>query len=251
MDTPQQFLQHFQDIISDDTTGLTNLKVATKGLNTYFEQAKRKDADETYQIIASLIMGVKEDRDISDKESYDTFVSHRERSLNYLKLQNTNYFDKLNYADMVIDDFKNAFELDKKILVRLVCIDRLLKDKEPELESVYFQNAGRLLTELDQSRNNWNFWTDLLDRRIRNASSHLDFYYDEKSQIFRGKETVKVKYKGKTRKKVNRFSISPKEFLYETLPNAVNASQSFWAAGILLCLAPYPEYYNKALAILG
>lgn len=108
-----------------------------------------------------------------------------------------------------------------------------------------------MLTELDQSRNNWNFWTDLLDRRIRNASSHLDFYYDEKSQIFRGKDIVKVKYKGKTRKKVNRFSISPEEFLYETLPNAVNASQSFWAAGILLCLEPYPEYYNKALAMLN
>ena len=90
-----------------------------------------------------------------------------------------------------------------------------------------------------------------LDRRIRNASSHLDFYYDEKSQIFRGKDIVKVKYKGKTRKKVNRFSISPEEFLYETLPNAVNASQSFWAAGILLCLEPYPEYYNKALAMLN
>lgn len=42
MDTPQQLLHNFQDIISDDTTGLANLIVAIKGLNTYFEQAKRK-----------------------------------------------------------------------------------------------------------------------------------------------------------------------------------------------------------------
>ncbi len=251
MDTPQQLLHNFQDIISDDTTGLANLIVAIKGLNTYFEQAKRKNADKTYQIIASIIMGIKENRDISDRESYDAFVSHRKRTSNYLKNKDADYFDKLDFADRVIEDFKNAYELDKKILVRLVCIDRLLKDKKIDIENIYFQDAGRLLTELDQSRNNWNFWTDLLDRRIRNASSHLDFYYDEKSQIFRGKDIVKVKYKGKTRKKVNRFSISPEEFLYETLPNAVNASQSFWAAGILLCLEPYPEYYNKALAMLN
>ena len=54
MDTPQQLLHNFQDIISDDTTGLANLIVAIKGLNTYFEQAKRKNADKTYQIIAFL-----------------------------------------------------------------------------------------------------------------------------------------------------------------------------------------------------
>lgn len=42
MDTPQQLLHNFQDIISDGTTGLANLIVAIKGLNTYFEQAKRK-----------------------------------------------------------------------------------------------------------------------------------------------------------------------------------------------------------------
>ena len=251
MDTPQQLLHDFQDIISADTTGLENLIAATKGLNTHFEQAKRKNADETYQIVASPIMGMKENRDISDRESFDTFTSHRKRTSNYLKNKNADYFNKLDYADMVIDDFTNAFELDKKLLVRLVCIDRLLNDKEPDIENLYFQNAGRLLTELAQSCNDQRFWTDLLDRRIRNAASHLDFYYDENSKVFRGKETIKAKYKGKLKKKVNQFSISPEEFLYKTLPNAINASQSFWAAGILLCLEPYPEYYNKALAMLN
>ena len=251
MDTPQQLLQYFQDTISDDTTNWPNLITETRGLNIFFERAKRKNADETYQIIASPIMGVKENRDISDRESFDIFTSHRKRTSNYLKNKDADYFNKVDYADMVIDDFTNAFELDKKLLVRLVCIDRLLNDKEPDIENLYFQNAGRLLTELAQSCNDWRFWTDLLDRRIRNAASHLDFYYDEKSQIFRGKDTVKVKYKGKTRKKANRFSISPEEFLYETLPNAINAGQSFWAAGILLCLEPYSEYYNQALVMLG
>lgn len=157
MDTPQQLLQYFQDTISDDTTNWPNLITATRGLNIFFERAKRKNADETYQIIASPIMGVKENRDISDRESFDIFTSHRKRTSNYLKNKDADYFNKVDYADMVIDDFTNAFELDKKLLVRLVCIDRLLNDKEPDIENLYFQNAGRLLTELAQSCNDWRF----------------------------------------------------------------------------------------------
>ena len=145
MDTPQQLLHNFQDIISDDTTGLANLIVAIKGLNTYFEQAKRKNADKTYQIIASIIMGIKENSDISDRESYYTFVLHRKRTSNYLKNKDTDYFDKLDFADRVIEDFKNAYELDKKILVRLVCIDRLLKDKKLILKIYIFRMRGDCL----------------------------------------------------------------------------------------------------------
>lgn len=87
MDTPQQLLHDFQDIISADTTGLENLIAATKGLNTHFEQAKRKNADETYQIVASPIMGMKENRDISDRESFDTFTSHRKEHPIILKIK--------------------------------------------------------------------------------------------------------------------------------------------------------------------
>lgn len=45
MDTPQQLLQYFQDTISDDTTNWPNLITATRGLNIFFERAKRKNAD--------------------------------------------------------------------------------------------------------------------------------------------------------------------------------------------------------------
>ena len=94
MDTPQQLLQYFQDTISDDTTNWPNLITATRGLNIFFERAKRKNADETYQIIASPIMGVKENRDIRDRESFDIFTSHRKRTSNYLKNKDADYFNK-------------------------------------------------------------------------------------------------------------------------------------------------------------
>lgn len=249
MNTPQQFLSDYQDILSEDTTSFEKLKIATKRLNAYFEKAKEKNPEKTYKVVASPIMGVEGNRDISDREAYDTFVSHRIRTSDYLANKDSVFFNKLTFTDMLIKDFTNAFELDKKLLARLVCVDRLMNDKEYCIDDLYCQSTGRLLTELDQSCNDWKFWTILMDRRVRNAASHIDFRYDERDAMFKGKELLK-KYKGKKINKAVTFSISPEEFLYETLPNAINASQSYWAAGTLLCLAPYPEYHKQALDIL-
>ena len=251
MDKTSQLFLDYQNLLSPDTTGLLELKKAAQELNKYFEKSQEKNPEETYKLVASPIMGLPDNRDISDKEAFDTMVSHRQRTKDYFKNKDNPLFDKRTYADMLIKDFTNAFELDKKLLVRLVCINRILNDKEYDFMNLYSQNTGRLLTELDQSCNDWSFWTDLMDRRVRNAASHIDFYYDDKIGIFKGKEFLKFKFKGKVIRKINHFSISPETFMYETLSNAINASQSFWVAGILLYLTHYPKYYKKALNILN
>lgn len=250
MNTPQQFLSDYKGILAEDTTGFEKLKTTTKKLNEYFRIAEEKDSENTYKIVASPIMGLNGDKSISDKESFDTFVAHRQRTSKYLANKDNVMFDKLIFADMVIKDFTNAFELDKKLLVRLVAINRIINNKTYDINDLYFQPAGRLITELEQSNNNWDFWINLLDIRIRNAASHLDFYYDATIECFMGKETIKATIHGRRVKRIDNFSISPEQFLTKTLPDAVNASQSFWAAGILLCLEPYPEYYEEAITYL-
>ncbi|MCH4139164.1 hypothetical protein [Lactobacillus amylovorus] len=249
--TPQQLFSDYKDILAKDTTGLVKLKVTIKKLNELFKRAEEKNSEKLYKIVASPIIGLDDNKEISDKEAFDTFVSHRQRTTEYLANKDGVMFDKLTLADMLIKDFTNAFELDKKLLVRLVAIDRMLNDKVDNMNDLYFQPAGRLITELNQSVNDWNFWVTLLDRRIRNSASHLDFYYDEKTSQFKGKETITVTNHGHKLKRINCFLISPKKFLNEILPNAINAAQSFWAAGILLCLEPHSEYYDQALEMLN
>lgn len=57
MNTPQQFLSDYQDILSEDTTSFEKLKIAAKRLNAYFEKAKEKNPEKTYKVVASPIMG--------------------------------------------------------------------------------------------------------------------------------------------------------------------------------------------------
>lgn len=108
MDTPQQFLSNYQGILAEDTTGIAELKNATKGLNEHFEKALERNSEETYKIIASLIVGLDDNKDISDKEAFDTFTSYNKRTKEYLSNKDNAMFDKLTFADMAIKDFETV-----------------------------------------------------------------------------------------------------------------------------------------------
>lgn len=245
INSPEKFLQDYQDIFSDDNIAKDNLKRITVQLNSIFETAFDIDRDNTSELIASFILGTQNNRLISDKKAYDSYIRHHLGTSNYINNRRNNpTFSKQTLANMEVEDFKMAFELDKKILVRLVCIDRLVNNQEFDVEEIYFESAGSLINRLQQSVIDWKFLTDLMDKRIRNASSHLDFYYDDHSFAFKGKN---VNSRLKT---IEEFSVSPEEFLSKIMPNTTNIIQSFIAAGILLCLKPYEKYYEQALAVI-
>lgn len=245
INSPENFLKDYLDIFCDDNIAKDDLKIITVKLNKIFETAFDLDADKTSELIASFISGTQDNKLMSDKESYDNYISHHLETSNYIKTRKANpVFSRQTLANMEIEDFKMAFELDKKILVRLVCIDRLVNNQEFDVKDIYFESAGVLINRLTQSAIDWSFLTELMDKRIRNASSHLDFYYDARNAIFKGKD---VNMRLKT---IEEFSISPEEFLAVIMPNATNVIQSFIAAGILLCLKPYESYHEQALSVI-
>lgn len=238
-------MKDYQDIFSDDNIAKDDLKKITTQLNKIFEKAFDIDRDNTSELIASLILGAQNNKLISDKEAYDSYIRHHLEVSKYIKNRKGNpTFSRQVLANMEIEDFQMAFELDKKILVRLVCIDRLVNSQEFDVGKMYFESAGSLINRLTQSNTDWSFLTELMDKRIRNASSHLDFYYDAQNATFKGKN---VNMRSET---IEEFSISPEEFLAVIMPNTTNVIQSFIAAGILLCLKPYESYHEQALSVI-
>ena len=245
INSPDQFLKDYQQIFNNDNIAKDDLKTITGQLNILFDEAFNMNKDKTSELIASFILGTTNNRLIADKEAYDSYIGHHLETSNYIKSRDINpTFSKQVLANMEIEDFKMAFELDKKILVRLVCVDRLLNNQEFNIENIYFESAGSLINRFTQSNTDWSFLTDLIDKCIRNASSHLDFYYDAEHAIFKGKDV------NSRLKSIEKFSVSPEEFLGRIMPNTTNIIQSFIAAGILLCLKPYENYYKQALSII-
>ncbi|EEU18659.1 hypothetical protein [Lactobacillus crispatus] len=244
--TPKEFYQDLQGIFAPDSTGLEHLKSITKNLFSIIKKASQVNSDETAELIGAWVLGTKENRFLENKSAYDHYIIEHNELKNYIAQINSPNFSRDLLAKLFIDDFENSFELDRKILVNLVCIDRLLNSKAYSLENLYFESAGSLINRLKQSDTDWDFLIDCLDKRIRNASSHLNFYYDNKSSSFKGKDV------NARSKEILYFTISPEELLNTLLPQQCNVIQAFIACGILLWLSVNDEnVYNKAINLLN
>lgn len=245
--TPEEFYHDFKGIFSSDTTGLNHLKTVTKKLFSILKSACQVNADQTASLIAAWTIGTREDPNLENKSSYDAYITQHQELRNYLKNGiGKGYLSKDLLAYLFISDFQASFELDKKILVNIVCIDRLLHDQAYSLEEIYFESAGNLINRLKQSNTDWNFLLDCMDKKIRNASSHLNFYYDNKNEMYVGKD-IDIR-----NKQITIFKVTPEKLLKILIPQQSNMIQAFIACGILLWLSVNDKnFYNKAISLLN
>ncbi|WP_278960677.1 hypothetical protein [Lactobacillus apis] len=244
--TPEEFYQDFKRIFAPDATGLNHLKIITQKLFSIIESACQVNADRTASLIAAWTMGTRENPNLENRSSYDAYITQHKELRKYLKNGvDVGYLSKDLLAYLFISDFQSSFELDKKILVNIVCIDRLLHSQDYSLEEIYFESAGNLINRLKQSNTDWDFLLDCMDKKIRNASSHLNFYYNSKDEIYIGKD-IDVR-----NKQIIIFKVTPEKLLKKLIPQQSNMIQAFIACGILLWLSVNDKnIYNKAISLL-
>ena len=85
-----------------------------------------------------------------------------------------------------------------------------------------------------------------MDKKIRNASSHLNFYYDNKNEMYVGKD-IDIR-----NKQITIFKVTPEKLLKILIPQQSNMIQAFIACGILLWLSVNDKnFYNKAISLLN
>lgn len=244
--TPEEFYQDYAALFVPTNTGYGELKSMTKKLNAIFEKAWAINFEETAKLIAAWVLGTKENRGLENRVAYDTYIQQHVETTSYIDSMKSNpNFSKTMLARLLIDDFKNSFELDIKILANLVCIDRLIHGQDYSLESLYFESAGSLINRLRQSQTDWSFIINALDKKVRNASSHLNFVYDAQRGLFIGKDV------DRRTKSIESFEVTAEEFLLKTLPGQSNIIQSFIACGELLCMKKDSRIHAEALKVLN
>lgn len=244
--TPEEFYQDYVALFVPTNTGYNELKNMTKQLNTIFEKSWSINAEKTENIVAAWILGTKENSELENRSAYDIYIQQHKETTSYIdNMKNNPYFSKNMLARLLIDDFKNSFELDAKILANLVCIDGLIHNQDYSLESLYFKSAGTLMNRLKQSKTDWSFIINSLNKKIRNAASHLNFTYDSQKDIFIGKDVIQ------RTEEIEGFKVPVEEFLLKILPGQSNIIQSFIACGELLCMKNNSQIYTKALNVLN
>lgn len=213
------------------------------------ENKTKQDAERIEKIIvqASLLIG--RYKDIADIQKYEYFVNRHNETEKYgSNIKRIPGYNSKTYWNMLIDDYQKIFEIDRKVLVRLVYIDKLITDPLFKDKNLYKKSACKLINILkksdikkfNKSGADWDLVLFPLDRQIRNAVSHLDFYYDDKLHIFLGEDT-----------QGNIFVIYPEIVKDILLPSAINVARGFVAASLLFKLKDNQKLYEKALTILN
>ncbi|MBW8013457.1 hypothetical protein E0712_02805 [Lactobacillus helveticus] len=244
--TPEEFYKDYVALFVPTNTGYNELKSMTKQFNTIFEKAWLVNSEETAKIVSAWVLGTKENRKLENRVAYDTYMQQHVETTSYIENMKSNpSFSKTMLARLLVDDFKNSFELDAKILANLVCIDRLIHGQAYSLEALYFESAGSLINRLRQSQTDWAFVINSLNKKVRNASSHLNFTYDSKKGLFIGKDV------NRRTKNIESFQVTAEEFLLKTLPGQSNIIQSFIACGELLCMKNDSQIHAEALNVLN
>ncbi|HJF20510.1 MAG: hypothetical protein SPG62_06260 [Lactobacillus johnsonii] len=244
--TPEEFYHDYVALFVPTNTGYAELKSMTRKLNTIFEKSWSINSEETARLVAAWVLGTKENKGLENRIAYEAYIQQHLETISYIdNIKKNPNFSKTMLARLLVDDFKNSFELNVKILANLVCIDRLIHGQDYSLESFYFESASSLINRLKQSQTNWSFIINKLNKKVRNASSHLNFVYDSKKGLFIGKDL------NRRTKSIESFEVTAEEFLLSMLPGQSNIIQSFIACGELLCMKNNSQVHTKALSILN
>ncbi|WP_294763175.1 hypothetical protein [uncultured Lactobacillus sp.] len=187
-------------------------------------------------------------KDSADIQSFEYFVDRHDETEKYgNNIGKIPGYNSKTYWNMLIDDYQKIFEINRKVLIRLVEIDKLITNKPINEKKIGKESAYKLIKslknstikEFNKSRSNWDLMTFPLDKQIRNATSHIDFYYDDKIHLYLGKNT-----------NGDSFVTLPETVKNVYLPIAINNVKGFLAAVLLHNLKSDEGLYKRALKML-
>lgn len=246
---PQEFIQIIDSFFTskENLSGKIDFTEAEKLINK--ENKSQKDSEKMDKLIVQFSFLMGRYKDMTDAQIYKYFMDRHNETEKYgANIDKIPGYNSKTYWNMLIDDYQRVFEMDRKVLMRLVCIDKIITDKPYNQKNIFKAPAYELINDLKNSNINqynksgakWDLIVFPLDRQIRNAVSHLNFYYDDKIHLFLGKDN-----KGKV------FIMFPQIIKKCLLPTAINVVRGFIAASLLFKLKSNEELYKRALEILN
>lgn len=244
--SPKLVTQILNKFFIDDTAS-NNEKINMLELRTLSQKENLSDKEKK-KIDTSLVTILSKLGEYSNSatfQSYRFFLDFNdeiEEYYDFLK-KGMDGFRERTYWNMVADSYQRGFELIRKIMVYLICVDKILSREDVNFKAISEKNAFKLIEIMKKSERNWDVITFPLDRQIRNSASHLDFYYDSKIHIFWGKKIEKGK--------IERFMVYPDIVKNVLIPSSINVAQGFVASLYLFKLRANKNLHEKALKMIS
>ncbi len=229
IDLNSYFIQIFLDWLKDKRQiGKDNVhKTISLLLQLYFNAIKN-NSEKSIEILGYFIDGFP---DVNESEIVKHLYTWYE-SLNTWRNSlptGKNPGDDYQVAQNSITVYQNGIELVGKILPVITCLRKVSLNQDFDAKNIYQRYLGPKIEEFEESFNDnteYLFITNLIDKKLRNAVSHLDVRYDR----------IRKKYICifSTRNKRETNHIPAKDFLTKYFPNPGYVIQGYIFSLILI-----------------
>lgn len=219
MDNNDFLYESIHSIFSNDQYGKENIIEVVNLLLHMFAESFKIGGQEVVDIMTSFYKGTKDNPELESMSSYVEYArNHMEfKNLNdqLMNKETITIADKKNLAGKILSVYSKGVEMVGKSFTQLLSIQQIINGQKYSILDNSFLSIYRKTEEfLKLSNGKYDKLATMIDRRVRNADSHLNAYYSIREQKYILKTTGG---KGKN-KKIQTFKISIEKMLLDIYP---------------------------------
>lgn len=219
------------EIFSSSNDGRKNVAgIALRLIDLYCE-AIPHGSQEVIDVLNTFIMGTNENPELENMSSYLEYMTAHQAWKNYFVEhvgQVLSDAEKRQQAMSILDAYTKGVEFVGKIFTQLIAVERIRREDCYDIYKISEMTIYKKIEEFKKiSDSKHHILTDVIDRKIRNADSHLNATYSPKNEEYVMKST---NHKGG----IDVFKITIKEMLSIIYPKVGLFVQGFYASCILM-----------------
>lgn len=238
--------------ISDNDYGITNSIGITFRLIDFYTDAMKIKPQETVDLLASFMKGTKTNPELENLSSYTEWMQcHVAWKDTIPKIQprlNVSKSDIMRSTSALLTTYSKGVELIGKIFTVLIAIAKIIKHEEYNLIDIScltIYDKIKLFEKITDDKH--HILTTTIDRKIRNADSHLNAIYSIDKKAFIMKRNIR---QGKINK-IEMFEVKLSDMMLIIYPKIGWMVQGFISSCILLVLSKEDnELYKNATKVL-
>jgi len=213
---------------------------------TLYTRSIKSNGQKTIDYLTIFWKGTKENPELECLSASTEFARLHQETLNTLKeLKSKNKItisDRKRLASSIINTYSKGVEFIGKILTTCIVLEKVSKNEPFDLISIYKMTVFEKIKLFNKlSNNEFKNMTNLINRYLRNADSHLSLIFDYKMNVIILK---KVK-----RDKIQNETIPIEKMILEIFPSNGWITQAFIYSGMLLVLSrDNQDLFNKAIS---
>ncbi|TCM99378.1 hypothetical protein EV294_102674 [Paenibacillus sp. BK033] len=247
MDQAEYFIKILDDWLLDhDQYGKPNVKALMMLFIKLYLDAIQSNPKIAVEILAAYWRGTRENPELEGISGYTEtirFIQEAKRKMYEIQIKSASerkMSDLKSVMGAFITAYSKSVEYIGQILVPCIQLVKLVNGQEIETVKVMKHTLYEKVDIFNKESNNkYRALTEVLNRDIRNADSHLSIRYIANKQI--------IEYKKRVGAKINTHNVTPTEWFLSIYPKVGWVIQAFIYSGVLMCIgfSDKPNFIQK------